>query len=61
MRALIKVAVVEVSCPKCGEALSSPDNGSHLWPVNLLSLKLVYCPVCKIPLSLSSRFSKEQR
>lgn len=57
MRAIIKVVMVEVDCPRCGEGIGAPDNESFLWPVEILKSP-IKCPHCQQNLTLPAKYAK---
>jgi hypothetical protein len=46
--AMIQAAALEVICPHCGDPQPSPDNGSHMWMPEQVTVAqgIVTCVAC---------------
>jgi hypothetical protein len=51
----IQAVTIEVHCPHCGDPLPAPDNGSHLWTLEMVRASaigegLASCNACDEPI-----------
>ncbi len=53
--AVLHVAAVEFTCPHCGEHVSNPNGGSHLFPVAEGLPAKIACDFCDVWLSLPAK------